>query len=698
MDTIELAKLRALGTKDFKTISKEESFVPPWMFRHQDLINKLESATHIDQKRLINTLNYIHFTEGFVFIYFSHPTYEEGILVKAYPEPCAGDKIICRWAGNTFSKLQSDGYSFQQLIIADGQSILLVPGRIQRINSESLTIQLPTAGYDICQRRAHRYICQDIQADIIQSGIQVEGILVDFSPLAFCVRALPETSSPFVWFNFEVPTIVHLRKGKQILFSGLCRCIRQMNDIIGREIVLAPLEDKITRLKKAKIRNPRCQLTPTPTITFSHPFFKKTFKREIFDISNSGFSVNENSKERVLMPGMIIPELTIKYAGTLEIKCKTQVIYSQEEGDRARCGLAILDMDMKAYSTLTQILNNTADHHNYISNHIDMDALWKFFFDTDFIYPTKYSFIQSFRHDFKETYRKLYQENPEIARHFTYEKDGTIYGHIAMVRAYERAWMIHHFAAKPMKNKLTAFLVLKQIMQYINGAYKFPSAKMDCVMTYFRKENRLIDRMFGGFARELDNPQGSSLDLFSYLLISKDPQGRELPETWNLRECTDIDLWKLELFYKYQSGGLLIETLGLGKENKESGSLEALYGEQGFVRELKTYSLTHNDDPVAFFIVNQSDVGFNLSELLNGIKIIITDCENVPWNILSTTLSKLSAVYNSDRISILIYPSEYTELHRIQVEKQYQLWILNVARGEDKFLEYMDQNFRMRFK
>jgi len=697
MDTIEIAKIRALGTQNLNSISKEESFVPPWMFRHQDLINKLESAIQVNQKRLINTLNYIHFTEGFVFIYFSHPKYEEGILVKAYPEPCIGDKLICRWSGNTFSNLQSDGYSFQQLIIADGQSILLVPGRIQRINAKRLTIELPTAGYDICQRKAHRYICQDIQADIIQNGIQVEGILVDFSPLAFCVRVLPETSSPFAWFNFEVPTIVHLRKGKQILFSGLCQCIRQMNDIIGREIVLAPIEDKITRLKKAKVRNPRRQLTPTPTITFSHPFFNKTVNREIFDISNSGFSVNEDIKERVLMPGMIIPELTIKYAGTLEIKCKTQVIYSQEKDDKARCGLAILDMDMKAYSTLTQILNHATDHHNYISNHIDMDALWKFFFETNFIYPTKYSFIQSFRYDFKETYRKLYQENSDIARHFTYEKDGTIYGHIAMVRAYERAWIIHHFAAKPMKNKITAFPVLKQIMQYINGAYKFPSAKMDCVMTYFRKENRLIDRMFGGVTRELGNPQWSSLDLFSYLLISLDLQRKELPEGWDLRESSDIDLWKLELFYKYQSGGLLIETLGLGNGSKEYDSLEAVYSKQGFVRKMKTYSLIRDGDPVAFFIMNQSDVGFNLSELLNGIKIIITDSENVPWNILSTAISKLSTTYNSDRIPILIYPSEYTELHSMQVEKQYQLWILNMPRSGDKFLEYMENNFRIRF-
>ena len=697
--TIEKMKLRAIGTQDYNTISKEEPFVPPWLFRHQDLINKLEYAKPVDQKRLINTLNYIHFTEGYFFAHFSHPKYEEGILLKAYPEPCTDDEVTCRWIEENAAKLNLENYRFQQLIIADGQSIILVPGRIKRMNPTGLTIQLPDSGYDICQRKVTRYICQDIQADIIQNGVLVNGILVDFSPLAFCVRILPESSSPFIWFNIEVPTIVHLRKGKHILFSGSCLCIRQMNDITGREIVLAPLENSITRFKKSKIRSPRHRLVPPPTITFNHPFFGRKIKREIYDISNSGFSVYENIKEGVLMPGMIIPELKIKYAGAFEMKCKAQVIYSREaEDNKFRCGLAILDMDIREFTKLTQILDQMTDHYNNISSKVDMDALWEFFFETGFIYPKKYNFIHSFRSDFKETYRKIYQENPEIARHFTYEKDGEIYGHIAMVRAYERAWMIHHFAAKPMDSKLTGFMVLKQIIHYLNGVYRLPSAKMDCVMTYFRPENRIIDRVFGGFARHLENPQGCSLDLFSYLILPKELHNRELPGNWGLRECTTIDLWKLELFYKYQSGGLLMDVLGLGKENSDHDSVEAIYSRQGFVRKLKAYSLTRDDDPVAFLIVNQSDLGFNLSELLNGIKIIVTDPEFLPWDILTIAISQLSDNYNTENIPLLIYPSEYTERQNIPFETQYQLWILNLPHYGTEYLEYMEKNFRMRFR
>jgi len=173
--------------------------------------------------------------------------------------------------------------------------------------------------------------------------------------------------------------------------------------------------------------------------------------------------------ESVLIPGMIIPEMEICFAGVLRLKCTSQVIYKlSEDGKSNRCGLAILDMDINSYSRLTQVLYNTIEPNAYISNEVDMDSLWEFFFDTGFIYPKKYRLIHSRKENFKETYRKLYQESPEIAKHFTYQENGKVYGHISMIRAYERTWMMQHYAARNMKNRRTGFIVLKHIINYLN--------------------------------------------------------------------------------------------------------------------------------------------------------------------------------------------------------------------------------------
>lgn len=699
MDAIEFKKFLPRIKDVPPQNSRDEIFVPPWIFKHRDLSEKLESAKTIDQKQLVNILNFIHFTDGYLLIHFNHPHYDEGILIKAYPEPCTLNELTCRWTDKTIFYLITSKYCYQQTIISNGGSLLLVPCMIKDMDSSHIKFHLPEKSYDICQRKHKRYYCQNIYADIIQNGVLFQGVVVDFSPAAFSVRVFHKSSDSYNWLNQETHINVHIRKDAQILFSGTCRSIRNVEDSMGKIIVLAPLENQISRFKKAKIRSPRRQLVPSPIVTFSHPFFNKIINREICDISNSGFSVSEPQKEGVLMPGMIIPEITIKYAGVLDMKCKAQVIYRQPNDQNVHCGLAILDMNIMSFANLTQILNQEFDPHNRISSKVDINALWEFFFESGFIYPEKYRFIQSYREDFKKIYLRLYHEkNPEISQHFTYEKDGKIYGHIAMVRAYERSWMIHHFAAKPMESKLTGFNVLKQILHYLNGVHRFPSARMDYVMTYFRKGNKIIDRIFGDFARHLDDPRGCSLDLFSYLIFKKNTQTDDLPEKWCIRECTTYDIWKLELFYRYRSSGLLINALGLRGEETDKETLTLLYKNQGFKRRMKAYSLVFANEPVAYLIVNKSDLGLNLSELLNGIKIIVSDTDKVTWDILSTAISQLLNNYEVDRIPVMIYPQDYTERHNVAIEKHYYLWILNIGDKGNTFLEFLEKNFRIRLK
>ena len=53
--------------------------------------------------------------------------------------------------------------------------------------------------------------------------------------------------------------------------------------------------------------------------------------------------------------------------------------------------------------------------------------------------------------------------------------------------------------------------------------------------------------------------------------------------------------------------------------------LDVVYKKVGFHRKLKAYSLSQQGELGAVLIVNQSDLGLNFSELLNGIKILVTN-------------------------------------------------------------------------
>jgi hypothetical protein len=671
---------------------------PPSLFRHIELIGDLDKALGLDQAALTNMINHIHFTDGFVQILMGHPRYKETILLRAFPEPCMGNRVVCTWADGASSGLDLQLLTFRYLIIDDGRSIIMAPGIVQEITHKHVVVELPERSFVSGERRTKRFLCLDIAVELLQNGFHAQGELVDFNPGGFRIRVTHDPSCSFRWLNHEEIAVLQLKKKGKLLFSESCRIVRQEGGNETRDIVLSPLCSEIRRHRKRPSRNIRQELNPRPKMLFIHPFLGRKVELEISDISTSGFSVCEETEERILCPGIILPEVTIEFAGLLKTHCSAQVIYSKPIGEGScRCGLAILDMDIHAYSSLNHVLVKALDPCANVSSDLDIDALWKFFFETGFIYPKKYRVIQHQRTKFKETYKKLYQDAPEVARHFTYEKNGRIYGHISMVRAYERAWMIHHHAASALRNQRTGFMVLKLIMHYLNDMHRLPSANMDYAMCYFRSENKFPDRVFGGFARELNDPRGCSLDLFAYLPYTRLSLGSKLPEGWTLNPASGLDLWEYERVYKDRSDGLLLDALGLFPHQRGHESIEDVYARLDLVRKRKIFSLRHKGDLSAILVSNQTDFGFNLSELLNGIKILVVKEETLPWSVLSVAVSLLASDYPLERIPLLFYPASYVEGENVPCEKNYYLWILSVQRGNE-YMDYVQKRFHISYK
>lgn len=696
----EQKNIEVLAIKEdyFRRASEEECVVVPRLFQHDDLIHSLKSSISVDKRTLINRFNHIHFMDGNVLVHLNYENSKDSILVTAHPEPCLEGELTCYWSDEKPLNFSIDKYQFLHLIIDDGQSMTVVPALLQEMTNRYIKVQLPDVSHEIGQRRARRYTCHNVDVELEQSGFFAKGELLDFSPVGFRIRVLSDSYDSFNWFNSDELVRVHLRIHKQIFFSGICRCIRQQEKLQDKEIVLALADENNSRFRPNSTRNPRQHLASSPTLSFEHPFLNKKVQLEVSDISTSGFSVYENADEGVLIPGMIIPELVVAFAGSLKINCVVQVIYrTKEDKKRVRCGLAILDMDIDNYSRLTDILTNAMDPHACVSREIDMDALWEFFFSAGFMYPKKYRLIQSHREHFKKMYEKLYLESQEIARHFTYQKNGKIYGHISMVRAYEKTWMIHHHAALTMENRRSGFVVLKQIMHYLNDMHRLPSANMDYVISYFRPENKFPDRVFGGFARALRNLRGCSMDLFAYLPYTSLSLDTGFPEGWVLSECSAFDLWELNRFYGHCSQGLLLDAMDLNPKNSDNRSLEKVYERFGFLRRQKSYALAYDNELRAVLIVEQSELGFNFSELTNGIKVLVTNPDGLPWRILSIAISRLTNAYRMERIPILFHPFEYVESKNIPFEKRYQAWVLNVKYGNE-YMEYMQRKFKVGYR
>ncbi|MFX0203302.1 MAG: hypothetical protein ACFFCW_44935, partial [Candidatus Hodarchaeota archaeon] len=294
------AELHPKQADHSRRFSKGQSGFSPWLFQHQDLIRAMESAETVSQETLVNAINRIHFEEGSVFVHVRHPKYEESILFPAHPDPCTGRELTCHWSDKNPLDLNLVKYQLLHLIIEDGKSIILVPGKLQSINQGFFSIQLPETSYSMGQRQARRFVCKEVVAELSQSGFHAIGELLDFSPVGLRMRVRPERPSSFHWFNTDELVSIQLRHDKQVFFSGACECIREQHNFRDMEIVLAPRDEGINRFKKKPIRNPRVQLLPSPSITFDHPLLRKRFQLEVCDMSTSGFSVYEEAGEGVL--------------------------------------------------------------------------------------------------------------------------------------------------------------------------------------------------------------------------------------------------------------------------------------------------------------------------------------------------------------------------------------------------------------
>ena len=660
---------------------------------------RTRSKRRYDRQYLINKLNYTNFQDRTISVNFIHIKYNRTITRMANPQPCLGNELQCLWLEEETVPADLKSYRLQNIILFDGQKLLMANAALIRMDEKGIVFDLPESCYEITPRKARRYLSERIQVQLIQNGAVFHGVLKDFSSISFRIELTTAPTQSFQWINPETSATVVLHKNDQIFYTGDCNLLRQSFDQNSRTYVLELLNHRILRFPSKEFRSTRQTLVPSPNAIFKHPLTDKTINLKVADLSGTGLSVEEDLNNSVLIAGLIIPELELRFADNFKAKCMVQVVYRKsidphEQEGTVKCGLAILDMNSEDHVRILSLLQQAKDSHSYISTKVDMDQLWNFFFETGFIYPKKYAYIQANKEKVKSTYEKLYTMNPKIARHFIFQDKGAILGHMAMLRFYENSWLIHHHAANKKDSTRAGLAVLNQIGRFINDSHRLPSIHMDYVYCYYRPDNRFPNRVFGGAFKRIENLKGCSVDPFAYFHYQHDGlQERELPVNWTVSATQIEDLVELEGYYEFSSGGLMINALDLEPTGGMEGTLEDTYAELGFKRKRQLLSVKEAGELKAVFILNLSDIGLNMSDLTNCVKAIVLDPDGFSLKNLEQVLGRLSRHFEEDT-PVLLYPLDYAETHSLAYEKTYNLWILNLQNTDDYF-RYLNRLLRV---
>jgi hypothetical protein len=348
-------------------------------------------------------------------------------------------------------------------------------------------------------------------------------------------------------------------------------------------------------------------------------------------------------------------------------------------------------MDIQDQAKLSAFLHQAVNDRLRVCGSVDMEELWRFFFETGFIYPSKYLSIEARKEEFKRTYEKLYLDSPSIARHFLFQDKGQIFGHMSMLRYYSNSWIIHHHAASRDGYGMAGVGVLDQVGRYGNEFYHHPSSHMDFLICYYRKENRFPNRVFGNVVRDIADPKGSSVDGFAYLRLPAEAGDEGLP--YQLFPARAEDYSELRRYYEGVSGGLALDALDLTMEGDRDGTLDQEYSRQGFKRERHVFCLRQEGRLAAVMILTLSDLGLNLSNLTNCVHVIVLDGDRLRPATLFSGLRNLLRNYGAEDIPILAYPADYLDGHAVPYEKKYLLWILDMDRA-DAYFSSLRNTFR----
>ena len=659
-----------------------------------------EDGRKVTKEQLINRLNFINFQDDVIHIHFTHREYGRTLLLMAVPQPCLGDTLELRWLGTTDVDSMLKSHRLDFILVPRGQKFIKSVPEIIEIDGTGARLALPAISRETSLRKVERQCCRDISVYVLQNSSSFSGTLLDFTASSFRteLKAFPPQS--FDWIDPSGPVNVILFSGNQTFFSGECKIIRCTQGQSTRSYVLESLKQESPRYRKAEFRSQRQVVNPSPDIIFFHPLTRKRIELKVIDLSGSGFSVEEDENAAVLLPGLILPSIELRFTNSFKMNCSVQVVFRKPfkdkvERGRLRCGLAITDMTAVDHVKLLGMLNQAKDRNSYLCFDTDLDALWDFFFETGFIYPSKYALIHENKVEVRATYEKLYTRSPEIARYFVYKHNQTILGHMAMIRFWNGAWLTHHHAARKSALNRAGLLVLDQISRMVYDSFRLRSMHMDYLVAYYRPQNKFPHRIFGGVARHIDDPKGCSVDPFAVIKLRNSDQAQhQLPAPWELCPSTEEDLIGLEHFYEKASGGLMINALDLAPHKWRDETLSAEFKALGFRRERHLFSLKENGHLKAVLIAYLSDIGLNLSDLTHCIKALVLDSQHLPPETLFAALHQVCQSTGQKDVPALIYPLSYTERYSIPFEKTYNLWIVHMNTQIQTYFKYLSRLLR----
>ncbi|MCK5825798.1 MAG: hypothetical protein KAG93_02090 [Desulfuromusa sp.] len=621
-----------------------------------------------------------------------HKNHNYCIYLKANPDPVADESITATWIKEESSPASLYSFNLVKIILNTNRGSYEFKPEIYRISDRTISFTVPETAVESGFRKQIRFTCveKEIPVTLTQNAIVFSGKLLDYSVKGILVDLHAGEDLSFTWLNKNAPAMLTVQCDNDPVYTGQVTLSPRGHG----QYLLIPDMKATPRYTPRKYRTRRQQLVPSPDLLFDHPITGKKVRLKITDLGSLGFSVNEKSTRAALIPGLLIRNAKISFTNNLVIPCMMQVVYceaDEKEPETVRIGCAILDINIQDHLQLINFIQQAQNSSTYISNQIDPEDLFDFFFETGFLYPKKYAEIASKREEMMQSYLTLYQKGVDISRHFIYQNQGRIFGHFSALHVYQNTWFCQHHAA--VNSQRAGLRVLRAISEYINDSYQLDPTHLKYIIGYYRTVNRFPKRYFGDYVGELKDSKKTSLDCYSYINEARTFMGGEddLARGWSIDPAVRSDLNEFYGYYQKISAGMLPEALDMLPEDLDDQSLSEKYKANGLSRQRELLALRYQDSPIALIDIQSTGIGLNLSEITNAITVYLIDSQPEYFDMIRVAICSQALKHEKNSDPVMVFPNSFLDSCNFNADKEYTMWTLNIPEGMESYMSWMNR-------
>jgi L-amino acid N-acyltransferase YncA len=194
-----------------------------------------------------------------------------------------------------------------------------------------------------------------------------------------------------------------------------------------------------------------------------------------------------------------------------------------------------------------------------------------------------------------------------------------ILAHVSAVRAYQRTWILQHLAALPGERATIGRgrIMNLAIIQYLEQLPDIEWAKI-----WFRPQSPWPARVFGRFARRVEDPRRSCLRTYTYMTAGPgDLPDSPGPATLTIRAAAADDLAAVEAYFVRHGSAVLQAADDLTRDALTLEPVRAAYAELDLDRRREVLVAERRGRLVGFALLEMSSKGLNFSELTNTFRI-----------------------------------------------------------------------------